>query len=150
MSRLEWIMEHEGKYYINPYWLNRNRIESSPEQEEGHNFRYPIYNCSIQIALSEDIPATLISHFTCRGKTLSMLWVCLQLNIRIANFQDRFMHKVIIASQAQVRNNAGTWNCRNADTIYDGRYPQLLIILVSQWKNHMVDEVYRCEGCLLW
>jgi hypothetical protein len=27
---------------------------------------------------------------------------------------------------------------------------QLLSMLVSQRKNHVIDEVYRCEGCVLW
>jgi hypothetical protein len=32
-SRLEWAIEHEGEYYINPRWLNRNRTYSFPDQQ---------------------------------------------------------------------------------------------------------------------
>jgi hypothetical protein len=27
--------------------------------------------------------------------------------------------------------------------------PQLLSILVLRWKNHVIDEVYRCEGYVM-
>jgi hypothetical protein len=28
--------------------------------------------------------------------------------------------------------------------------PQLVSMPVGQWKNCVIDEIYRCEGCVLW
>jgi hypothetical protein len=28
--------------------------------------------------------------------------------------------------------------------------PKLLSMVISEWKNHVLDEVYRCEGWVLW
>jgi hypothetical protein len=44
----------------------------------------------------------------------------------------------------------GTWNRRNTDAACNADILRLLSMLVSQWRNHVIDDLDRCEGCVLW
>jgi hypothetical protein len=43
MERLEWVIEHEGDYDINPHELNKNLIDRSREKQGSYNFCSPPY-----------------------------------------------------------------------------------------------------------
>jgi hypothetical protein len=42
-ERLEWVIEYEGEYYINPHELHKNLIDRFREKRGGHDFCYSLY-----------------------------------------------------------------------------------------------------------